>query len=479
MSNRFPASVSITEDPALRAAFASDRDTSQGPLPNAVARPQTPEEMQTLVQWANACGVKIIPVSSTGTHRRGDTVPGAANTVIADLSGMRRMIHADARDKIAIIEPGIDFGTIDSLLAPQGLRAYRPLRPRAGKSVLASYLDREPLIHPNDHWDVGDPFGGSAMVLGNGDLVLTGSAAIEGTLQQQLDNGSRQMLCTGPGHTDLLRVVQGSQGTLGTVVWAAVYCERVPAVEKSHFVTAASLPPIVALARELLLRRITSTLFIVDGLQLAMLMAAQGDDVFALASRLPAWNLFVTQSGTRLRPAQKLAWQVADLRACAQAHDCAVEGALAGQGADGFAASLRATSEGCYRDRAAGAHQELFFLQTFSGLSEIMAAKAACTNADLGPVGTYLQPMAQGTYCHVEFTLPHAPQQRDRVVPHWQTLTQSCAQAGAFFSRPYGGWRELAFAGDDSVQTMLTAAKSLLDAKHTMNPHRLPYRNAR
>ena len=201
MTTRFPSSLSVTEDAQVRAAFAQDRDTRQGRTPAAVARPTTPAEMQTLVQWANAASTPIIPVSSTGPRRRGDTVPSTEGAVIADLSGMRQLVHADPRDKIAIVEPGIDFGTIDTLLAPHGLRAFRPLRPRAGKSVLASYLDREPLIHPNDHWDVGDPFGGSAIVLGNGDLVLTGSAAIEGTLQQQLDNGSRQMLSVGPGHT--------------------------------------------------------------------------------------------------------------------------------------------------------------------------------------------------------------------------------------------------------------------------------------
>lgn len=478
MPTKYPTSLSITEDAQVRASFTEDRDTSNGVTPTAVARPTTIAELQSLVQWANASSAKIIPVSSTGQHRRGDTVPMAADTVIADLSGMRKLIHVDPRDKIAIIEPGIDFGNIDIALKPHGLRAFRPLMPRAGKSVLASYLDREPLIHPNDHWDVADPFGGTATVLGNGDLVLTGSAAIEGTLQEQLANGSRQMSSFGPSHTDLLRVVQGSQGTLGTVAWAAVYCERIPAVEKSHFVTADALEPILALARDLLLRRITSTLFIVDALQLAVLMAQPSDDVAELAEKMPAWALFVTQSGTTLRPQQKLAWQMNDLKACALAQACAVHEAIGGHSADDFATRLRTPLDGDYRDRVTGAHQELFFLQAFSGMPSIMAAKADCMKDNALPVGTYIQPMAQGTYCHVEFTLPHPPEFSNKVTPFWQTLTTACSQAGAFFSRPYGTWRDLAFANDDSVEIMLTAAKTLLDANHTMNPNRLPYKKA-
>ena len=262
------------------------------------------------------------------------------------------------------------------------------------------------------------------------------------------------------------------------MVWAAVYCERMPATEKSHFVTADALAPIAALARDLLLRRITCTLFIVNALQLAMLMAAAGDDVASLAEQLPAWTLFATQSGSMLRPDQKLAWQLADLKASAQAQGCAVHNTLAGRSADDFAASLRTSTEDDYRDRVTGAHQELFFLQPFSGLPAIMAAQAACAGSDVGPVGTYIQPMAQGTYCHVEFTLPHPPAYSDRVAPYWQALTSACAQAGAFFSRPYGGWLNRAFASDASVHTMMTAAKTLLDANDTMNPNRLPYKKA-
>jgi FAD/FMN-containing dehydrogenase len=482
MPKKYPSPLDITEDTQVRAGFAKDKDTPNGVMPIAVARPTTAAELQALVQWANRSGSKVIPVSSTGPRRRGDTVPTTDNAVIADLSAMRRLVHVDPRDKIAIIEAGVDFGSIDALLAPHRLRAFRPLKPRAGKSLLASYLDREPLIHPNDHWDVADPFGGTAIVAGNGDLVLTGSAAVEGTLQEQLDNGSRQMAAYGPIHTDLLRVVQGSQGTLGAMAWAAVYCERIPAVEKSHFVTADSPEPILALARDLLLRRITSTLFIVDGLQLALLMARPGEDVAELAKACPAWTLFVTQAGTSLRPEQKLAWQVADLIACARGHGCTVREDVGGQGADDVAASLRTAPEGNFRDGMAGAHKELFFLQSFSGLSAILAAKNAClashSGSGMGPVGTYIQPMAQGTFCHVEFTLPHLPEHSNTVAPGWQALTLACAQAGAFFSRPYGTWRELAYASDDSAHVMLTAAKTLLDAKDTMNPHRIPYKKA-
>lgn len=475
MGRPYPAGLAVTTEPAIREQFALDEDCAQGILPRAVALPESILEVQSLIKWANRSGAKILPVSSTRPRRRGDTVPKAPDVVIADLSGMDRLVHADERDKIAIIEPGVNFGAIDQMLAPHGLRALRPLRPRAGKSVLASYLDREPLINPNDHWDSADPFGGTAIVLGNGDLALTGSAGIEGTLRQQLENGSRHMVASGPGHTDLLRVVQGSQGTLGTMVWGAVYCERIPAIEESCFVTADSLGPVLALARDLLLRRITSSLFVVDSTHLALLMLRERQEARDLAARLPQWTLFVSQSGASLRPRQKLEWQVRDLHACATLHGCKVQPELAEVAADQFAVSLRTAIPGDYRNRATGRHRELFFQQTFSGIPAVMEARASVMHGSHWPVGTYIQPMAQGTYCHVEMVLAHTAHQAAVVEPFWRDLIDACTGAGAFFSRPYGAWKQQAFERDATVSTMMSAAKHLMDPNHVMHPSHLPY----
>ncbi|MDR6575869.1 methyl-accepting chemotaxis protein [Pseudomonas extremaustralis] len=66
---------------------------------------------------------------------------------------MRRMIHADTKDEIAVIEPGLDFVELDAALSAFGLRSIKPFLPRQGKSVLATYLEREPPMGSNTHWD--------------------------------------------------------------------------------------------------------------------------------------------------------------------------------------------------------------------------------------------------------------------------------------------------------------------------------------
>lgn len=462
-------------------AFASDNHGREGHVPKAIVQPQTTDDVVALLEWANKTGTGVVPVSSTGHRRRGDTVPQRENTVIADLSGMRKLIHADSRDKIAIIEPGVNFANIDGLLQPHGLRAFRPLAPRAGKSVIASYLEREPILAVNDHWDVGDPFGGTGVVLGNGKYAPTGSAAIEGTLDEQLARGHRHMVSVGPINLDLLRVLQGAQGSLGVMTWAAIYCERIPAIEESSFICADALEPLLEVARDLLIRRLGGALFIVDQVQLALLLATDEADFNQLVGALPKWTLFVSLVANQYASAEKMAWQCADLQACASLQGVQLHQSLAGHSASALATDLRSSKAEFFRDRAFGAHKELFFLQQMDRASEFLPGVRRCLKASAFsdiPLGTYIQPMAQGTYCHIEFTLPYKPRSCDeerKLASVWHGVAQYCADAGGFFSRPYAEWSDIAFKRDPGIRPMLSMTKSIFDPGNVMNPGRLPY----
>lgn len=464
---------------ALR-AFAADADTAGQWAPRAILRPDSTEQVLELLQWANDAGAAVVPVSSTGRRRRGDTVPQVDNAVIADLGGMRRLLHADGRDKIAIVEPGVDFATIDRLLQPQGLRAFRPLAPRAGKSVIASYLEREPLIAANDHWDVADPFGGTHLVLGNGRAMPTGTAGSELPLDKQLSLGHRQMVPVGPTNIDPLRVVQGAQGTLGIMTWAAIYCERLPSAETAWFCPAQALEPLQHLARDIVHRRLGNAVFVVDQTQLAMLLARDRDTFLRLRDRLPAWTLFVSAAAGRQRAAEKLAWQGADVERCAHTHGSAACTELEGCRAQDLLHALRQAEPVSFRDRPMGTHRELFFLHQLDRIGPFEPlVRQTLAQAGFGewPLGVYVQPTAQGVNCHVEFTLPYDPQDRSvaaRLDEAWQLAARRCAEAGGFFSRPYGRWAEFAFGRDVGARTMLRLAKSLFDPRNVMNPSRLP-----
>jgi FAD/FMN-containing dehydrogenase len=478
-----PPGIECLVDPAKCAAFASDADTQNGHSPRAVLMPRGIEDVVTLVQWANKTDTGIVPVSSSGRRRRGDTVPQRPNSVIADLSGLNKLIHADARDKIAIIEPGVNFGTLDRLLAPHGLRCMPPLMPRAGKSVIASYLEREPVLAVNEHWDTSDPFGGTNLVLGNGRIAPTGGAAIEGTLPEQLARGHRQMLQTGPTFIDLLRVVQGAQGSLGIMTWAAIYCERMPSQESAWYCSADALEPVVNLARDLLHRRLGNTMFIVDRVQLAMLLCTDRAGFQDLATRLPAWTLFVSAAGYRQQATERMAWQRSDVHQCAALHGAQVAESLEGHSAAQLAQRLRKPEPGSFRDRPLGAHRELFFMNQLDRVDvfvKLVKESLSAAGQDDAPLGVYVQPMTQGVNCHIEFTQAFDPSSASasEQAKTWHVAAQRCADAGGFFSRPYGRWSEFAFSRDAGTLSLMTMSQTILDPRGVMNPGRLPYGRA-
>jgi FAD/FMN-containing dehydrogenase len=285
----------------------------------------------------------------------------------------------------------------------------------------------------------------------------------------------------GPANIDQLRVVQGAQGTLGIMTWAAIYCERLPGAETAWLCPADTLEPLPHLARDIVHRRLGNAVFIVDRVQLALLLAHDRDTFAGLLRRLPAWALFVSAAAGRQRAAEKMAWQRADVEHCARVHGSAARSELDGCRAQDVLDALRQSGPVSFRDRPLGAHRELFFLHQLDRIGAFEPlVRQTLAQAGFGdlPLGTYVQPAAQGVNCHVEFTLPCDPQDPSagaRLDEAWHLAARRCAEAGAFFSRPYGRWTEFAFGRDAGARTMLRLAKSLFDPRNVMNPSRLPY----
>ena len=93
------------------------------------------EEVQGVVKWANDTGTPFVPVSSGPPRFRGDTVPGVGGVAIVDLGEMKQIVRIDAKNKVALIEPGVTFGPLIEALKEEGLAPYLPLVPNSSKSV--------------------------------------------------------------------------------------------------------------------------------------------------------------------------------------------------------------------------------------------------------------------------------------------------------------------------------------------------------
>jgi hypothetical protein len=231
-------SDSYISDKNVLETFSKDNSFVNGFAPQCIVKPKTIDDIDDIVKTAHETGIGLIPCSSNGPRHRGDTVPTAEGIAIVDLSHLKSIKRMDKRNKVAIIEPGVTFGELQAAAGKDGLRVLTPLLPRKTKSVLASYLEREPITTPKYHWDMTDPLMSSEIIFGTGDMFRTGGAAGPGTLEEQWSAGCAQKNPMGPGQTDFLRVVQGAQGTMGIVKWASVKLELMPWLQKSFFVTA-------------------------------------------------------------------------------------------------------------------------------------------------------------------------------------------------------------------------------------------------
>jgi len=467
---RLPPGLDLDSSEATRQRFArSQRGSSPEPL--GVVYPRDEEQIAGLVGWANSHGIALVAVSSPdGPRRRGGTMP-AASSLIVDLSRMTRVIHADARDAIAIIEPGVTFPEFDRQLRPYGLRSIKPLLPRRSKSVLAAYLEREPTIAPRDHWDSSDPLSALSITFGTGESFRSGTAGIPGTLEANLSGGNRQMMSPGPIASDFTRVLLGSQGTLGIVGWGSIYCEPIPVCEEHYLYGAGDFGSVAELVRHLALRQLGAHCFILDRTQAK---AAIGES--ACAEKLPAWLLFVSLSASAELAEANMAWQLADLAQLAETAgaDCLNQ---AGQRwAEDLATRIQDPPVTYYKDAMLGAHREAFCLTQINRVESLRAAVDPLLHEAQRngiAIGTYVQPIIQGTACHLEFTLFHDPgvaTEADRIE---QGLIETLAEAGGFLSRPYGTWSGVAYRHDPGIVPYLKTVKGMLDPNGVLNPGKL------
>jgi FAD/FMN-containing dehydrogenase len=471
--------LSDSED--ILADYSSDHSFVSRVRPRAVVSPATAEEIQEIVKWANETLTPLVPVSSGPPHFRGDTVPGAGGAVILDLLRMKKIIRIDAKNRVAMVEPGVTFGELQPELAKHGLSAYLPLCPRKTKSVVGSMLEREPITVPSQHWDSLDPFLCGEIIFGTGDKFRSGEAAGPDSVEEQWKIGKAQIVPFGPGQFDESRLISGAQGTMGIVTWATLKCRPLAELNRTFLISSETIDPLLDLAWRLIRLRLGETCFIINNLNMAGLLLTSPEEIRRLREDLPRWFLVVSFEGFGPLPEEKLDYQEADfLEMLAQAGNCGITKTVEGFTADDLAARITAPSaEPYWKLSYKGACNDLFFLTTMDKTPEFISALPTLTQAQRFPleeVGVYIQPMVQGSSCHCEFNLFHDPADRkglERVKAMEIDGALELANRGAFFSRPYGPWAKIAYARAAETMILQRKVKKIFDPNNILNPGRL------
>jgi len=474
------SSERVFDDPETLDAYSKDLSFVKPVKPQVVVQPGSADEVQAMVRWANQTATPLVPVSSGPPRFRGDTVPSVPGAVIVDLSGMKRIMRIDRRNRVAMIEPGVTYPQLQPELAREGLRLTTPLLPRVNKSVVSSLLEREPTLIPRQLWASLDPLRCTEIIWGDGNKLVTGDAGNWTSMEDAFERKQAPAGSTGPGQADFYRFVSAAQGSMGVVTWASVKCEVLPTLHKLFFVPAQKLDDLYDFTYRLLRFRYADELMILNNASLAYILGDGPDRVRALMKELPPWVVLVGIAGRSMLPEERVAYQEKDIADIAREFGLTLESSIPGaKGDEVLQAILNPSGEPYWKLGYKAGYQDILFITTLnrtSGFVETVNSAAKANGYPVPDIGVYIQPLHQGSNVHCEFILPFDRDDSKEAAGMQQLLTiasKELLEQGAFFSRPYGIWADMAYSRDAQTTIVLKKLKGIFDPNNVMNPGKL------
>lgn len=469
----------VSTDAAALAEFSSCLGSAAQGQPSAIVKPKDRKQVQAVIRLANELKLNLVPTSSGGPHFNSGTVP-SGDGIIVDVSGMKNIIRVDKLNMVAMIESGVTFSQFEAEAEKQQLRVYRPFQPRATKSVIASYLEREPMTIPKFHWDTGDPQLTIEVVFGEGSVFRSGSAAGPGTLQQQWDCGLAQKNPEGPAQTSLNRVVQGAQGTLGIVTWSSVKLGMLPQLRRCYVASDTKPDRLIDFAYRVLRLKFADELLFLDGNALASALGGNADEVKTLAEKQAPYNLIYCVCGHWHQPEKRMLYQEKGIGEFAQHYGVRLANEVPGAGQRELLNMLDKPSvEPYYKLRKRGGVREVFFHTTLDKTPKfigIMNELAQAQDFPAASIGHYIQPIQQGRNVHMEFQLYFDPSDKKETAKTDALAAKASKvmiESGAFFTRPYGAWSEMTYSRIPDTAKLLNNIKNIFDPNGVMNRGKL------
>lgn len=205
----------VSNDPSVLVAYSRDQHWPFAPpsMPDYVVMPKTTEEIQKILRLANRYKIPVIPISS-GLNIRGLAIPTYGG-IILDLKRMD-YLEIDEENRTATVGPGVSIAKLADEAEKKGLRPLTVGAP-ATVSVLSNYMLRGLAHLTSRYGNTGDQVLGMEIVLPNGEVLYTGSAAFP--------NIGPHFRYFGP---DLGGLFQGQPGIMGVVTRMTVKLYPLP-----------------------------------------------------------------------------------------------------------------------------------------------------------------------------------------------------------------------------------------------------------
>ena len=197
----------VFTDMAGRTAYEFDASLARG-KPDTVVLPETAEEVARVVELAEEFGTPLV-ARGAGTGLSGGAIASAGGIVVA-FTRMDRILKLDARDRVAIVEPGVVNARLTTAAEEHGL--YYAPDPSSQRicTLGGNVAENSGGAHCLAHGTTTNYVLGVEVALAGGRLVWLGGAA-----------GDTE------GY-DLRGAMVGSEGTLGMVTKIALRLRRAP-----------------------------------------------------------------------------------------------------------------------------------------------------------------------------------------------------------------------------------------------------------
>lgn len=161
---------------AATCAFMSQDIFAKGAQAAAVVSPQTTDETAAIVTLAAQTGAALLPRGGGMSYTSGylSDRPGA---VVLDLSRLNKIVDVNPTDMTVRVEAGATWADLHAALQPHGLRTpfWGPLS-GISSSIGGGLSQNNAFFGAGHHGPTSDSVLSVTVVLGNGDVVRTGSA---------------------------------------------------------------------------------------------------------------------------------------------------------------------------------------------------------------------------------------------------------------------------------------------------------------